>query len=45
LAMDPNRLGEALSPHIWAPSTVCRDGLLEIGLLVAAQGSFVRCYK
>jgi hypothetical protein len=46
LAMDPNSLGEALSLHFWATSMLwCRDGLLVIGLLVAAQCSWVRCYK
>ena len=46
LAMDPNSLGEALSPHIWATSMLwCRDGLLVIGLLVAALCNLVCCYK
>jgi hypothetical protein len=45
LVMDPNSLGEVLSPYIWATSMLwCGDGLLVIGLLVAAQCSLVRCY-
>ncbi|KAL9378135.1 hypothetical protein Peur_029470 [Populus x canadensis] len=44
--MDPNSLGEAFSPHIWAISmSWCKDGLLVIGLLVIVQCSLVRCYK
>jgi hypothetical protein len=46
LAMDPNSLGEALSPHIWATSMLWRkDGLLVIGLLVVALCNLVCCYK
>uniref|UniRef100_B9N8Z1 Uncharacterized protein n=1 Tax=Populus trichocarpa TaxID=3694 RepID=B9N8Z1_POPTR len=42
VAMDPNSLGEDLSPIIWATSMLwCRDGLLVIGLLVAALCSLV----